>query len=122
MEANILLVEISPDMGEEHEDTEYGPTRECAHATGKTSLIQEKADRKRTNNLRNPVQQTVQTAGTDVEKRTVVIVELYDIHSISFEDLIRGKTNAMCRNSWKRRTWGKEARSSGHPSARNRDP
>jgi hypothetical protein len=72
------LVKISPDVGEEHEDQEYDPTRECTHATGKTSLIEEKAERKRTNNLRNPIHQAIKTAGADVEKRTVVIVELCD--------------------------------------------
>jgi hypothetical protein len=43
---DLLLIEVSPCVREEHKDHKNTPTRECTETTRKASLIQEETDSK----------------------------------------------------------------------------
>jgi hypothetical protein len=72
-------------MREEYKEHKYNPAGKCANTARKTPLVQEEADGERADDLGNPINEIIQTAGTDVEESTVVVIEFCDFGSIMLE-------------------------------------
>lgn len=64
---HLLLVEVCPDVDDEHHCEEHAPARECAEPTRETGLVEEETDTDGAEDLRHPVDEVVQRPGPDGE-------------------------------------------------------
>ena len=62
-------------MDNEYHEEEDRPTAEGTRATGQLPRIEQETNGNGTENLRGPVGEVVQPAGTDGEQRSIVVVE-----------------------------------------------
>lgn len=74
--ADALLVEVGPDVDDEHHAHQDAPAAERAEATREAPLVEQEADADGADDLREPVDEVVERTRTDVEQRGVEVVEL----------------------------------------------
>ena len=71
----MTLVEVSPDVDDEDQGEKDDPTGESTGAAGEGVSVKEETDEERPKDLREPVEEIVEGAGTDVEQSVVVSIE-----------------------------------------------
>ena len=71
-----LLIEVRPDVNDEHHHEEHAPARECAETAREARLIEEHAYAEGAEDLRRPVDKVIQCTRPDREQRQIVVVEL----------------------------------------------
>lgn len=78
---DLLLVEIGPDMDNEHHEEHNNPTAEGTDSATEPFLIKDKVtDEDRSKDLRRPVHEIVEATCTDGEQSAVVIIEFCSSH------------------------------------------
>ncbi len=66
-EKNSLLIEVCPDMDDEHHNEEDKPSSKGTETTREFLLVEDESNSKRSDDLRQPIHEVVQRTRTDIE-------------------------------------------------------
>lgn len=72
---NSLLVLVGPDVDDEDHRKEDAPTCKGSGTPAETSIIQNKTDHPRTDDLGKPVHEVIQRSCANVEQGRIIVVE-----------------------------------------------